>query len=268
MKPIITVGETTTPDGSKFTLHQHDGDFFLRLNGTQLMSSTWTLSERLLADYACPERGPIKVKRVLIGGLGLGFSLQRVLELVGDDAEVVVAELLPEVIRWNREILADLNGHLMDDPRVTIYEGDVYDCIQGAADGSEEKWAAILLDTDNGPTSLVQPQNHRIYGRSGFSMIWNALHPGGTVAFWAAAVEPGFERKLRREGFAAGNHSIKAHERAKKPIHWIYVGTRPVHTGEGKAAGAGAATKAAPVKSAGPAPAAVKAARKPKRRWY
>jgi hypothetical protein len=114
----------------------------------------------------------------------------------------------------------------------------------------------------------VQPQNHRIYGRSGFSMIWNALHPGGTVAFWAAAVEPGFERKLRREGFAAGNHSIKAHERAKKPIHWIYIGTRPVHTGEGKAAGAGAATKAAPVKSAGPAPAAVKAARKPKRRWY
>ncbi|MDP4849705.1 MAG: hypothetical protein NWQ95_05085 [Verrucomicrobiales bacterium] len=70
MKPIITVGETTTPDGSKFTLHRHDGDYFLRLNGTQLMSSTWTLSERLLADYACPERAPIKVKRVLIGGLG------------------------------------------------------------------------------------------------------------------------------------------------------------------------------------------------------
>ena len=262
MKPIITVGETTTPDGSKFTLHRHDGDYFLRLNGTQLMSSTWTLSERLLADYACPERAPIKVKRVIIGGLGLGFSLKRVLELVDDGAEVVVAELLPEVIRWNREILADLNGLLMDDPRVTIYEGDVYDCIREAAEGSAEKWDAILLDTDNGPTSLVQPQNHRIYGRSGFAMIWDSLRPGGTVAFWAAAVEPGFERKLRRDGFVPGNYSIKAHERAKKPIHWIYAGTRPVHTGESKG------DEAVPVKPVTAAVAAVKAARKPKRRWY
>ncbi len=259
MKPIITIGETKTPDGSKFTLHQHDGDFFLRLDGTQLMSSTWTLSERLLADYACPEKAPIKIRRVLIGGLGLGFSLKRVLELVGDDAEVVVAELLPEVIRWNRELLGDLNGHLMDDPRVTIHEGDVYDCIRRAADGTDEKWDAILLDTDNGPTSLVQPQNHRIYGRGGFAMIWDSLSPGARVAFWAAAVEPGFERKLRRDGFVTESYSIKAHERAKKPIHWIYVGFRPVHTGEGKAA------EPTPVT---PTPAVVKAARKPKKRWY
>lgn len=259
MKPIITLGETKTPDGSRFTLHQHDGDFFLRLDGTQLMSSTWTLSERLLADYACPEKAPIKIRRVLIGGLGLGFSLKRVLELVGDDAEVVVAELLPEVIRWNRELLGDLNGHLMDDPRVTIHEGDVYDCIRRAADGTDDKWDAILLDTDNGPTSLVQPQNHRIYGRSGFAMIRDSLSPGARVAFWAAAVEPGFERKLRRDGFVTEGYSIKAHERAKKPIHWIYVGLRPVHTGEGKATGPAPAT---------PAPAVLKAARKPKKRWY
>lgn len=259
MKPIITIGETKTPDGSRFTLHQHDGDFFLRLDGTQLMSSTWTLSERLLADHACPEKAPIKIRRVLIGGLGLGFSLKRVLELVGDDAEVVVAELLPEVIRWNRELLGDLNGHLMDDPRVTIHEGDVYDCIRRAADGTEEKWDAILLDTDNGPTSLVQPQNHRIYGRGGFAMIRDSLSPGARVAFWAATIEPGFERKLRRDGFVTESHSIKAHERAKKPIHWIYVGFRPVHTGEGKAA------EPVPVT---PAPAVVKAARKPKKRWY
>lgn len=268
MKPIITVGETTTPDGSRFTLHRHDGDYFLRLDGTQLMSSTWTLSERLLADHACPERAAIKAKRVLIGGLGLGFSMKRVLELVGDDAGVVVAELLPEVVRWNREILADLNGRLIDDPRVTIYEGDVYDCIRSAADGTGEKWDAILLDTDNGPTSLVQPQNHRIYGRGGFAMIWDALSPGGTVAFWAAAVEPGFERKLRRNGFVTASHSIKAHERAKKPIHWIYTGNRPVHSGEGKIDGTAAPVK--PTKSAPPVAAVAKAKvpRKPKKRWY
>lgn len=271
MKPIITVGETTTPDGSKFTLHQHDGDYFLRLNGTQLMSSTWTLSERLLADHACPERAPITVKRVLIGGLGLGFSLKRVLELVGDEAEVVVAELLPEVVRWNREILADLNGRLLDDPRTILYEGDVYDCIRRAAEGTEKKWDAILLDTDNGPTSLVQPQNRRIYGRSGFAMIWDSLSPGGTVAFWAATVEAGLERRLRRDGFLTANHSIKAHERAKKPIHRIYTGTRPVHTGDG---GTDQAAPARPDKSATSATSGAstrgdgKAVRKPKKRWY
>ncbi|HQZ30127.1 MAG: spermine synthase [Verrucomicrobiales bacterium] len=259
MKPITTVGETITPDGSKFTLHEHDGDFFLRLNGIQLMSSIWTLSERLLADYACPANAPIPMRRVLIGGLGLGFSLKRVLELVGEGAEVVVAELLPEVVRWNREILPGLNGNLLEDPRVVIHEGDVYDCIRGAADGEIPKWDAILLDTDNGPTSLVQPQNHRMYGRSGFSMIFQALAPGGRVSFWAAAVEPGFERKLRRDGFSAAAHSIKAHERAKKPIHWIYVGQRPVHTGTtGVALEAPAVAEVVPVKKA----------RKPKRRWY
>ena len=91
-------------------------------------------------------------------------------------------------------------------------------------------------------------------------MIWGSLSPGGRVAFWAAAVEPGFERKLRRDGFVTESYSIKAHERAKKPVHWIYVGQRPVHTGEGKSIDV-----AAPVT---PTPAVVKAARKPKKRWY
>lgn len=230
MKPVQNLAETRTPDGSKFSLHEHDGDFFLKLNGLQLMSTTATLSERLLADHACAEdaaAGRLAPKRVLIGGLGLGYSLKRVLEIVGPGADVVVAELLPEVVRWNREFLEEVNGHLLDDPRVTIYEGDVFECIRQAADGDIPLWDAILLDTDNGPTSLVQPQNRQIYDRGGFASIWHSLSPGGRVAFWAATREQGFEGRLRRDGFLTEWHAIQAHERAKRAAHRVYVGERP-----------------------------------------
>lgn len=163
----------------------------------------------------------------MIGGLGLGYSLKRVLEIVGPDAEVVVAELLPEVVEWNQKFLVDLTGPLLSDPRTELYQGDVYDRIRSAADGKEEKWDAILLDTDNGPTSLVQPGNKQMYLRSGFEMIRRAIAPGGRVAFWAAGEEPGFEKKLRKNGFRSERHKIKAHERAKKAIHRIYVGELP-----------------------------------------
>lgn len=226
MKPTRTLAETRTPDGSRFSLHEHDGDFFLKLNGLQLMSSTWTLSERDLADHASPRGEAAQSARVLIGGLGLGYSLKRVLELVGPSAEVVVAELLPEVVAWNREFLGDLNARLLDDPRVDLHQGDVYERIRDAAEGKEKPWNAILLDTDNGPTSLVQPGNRQIYTRSGFEMIRRSLVAGGRVAFWAAAEEPGFEKKLRKNGFRSERHTIKAHERAKKPIHRIYVGEK------------------------------------------
>lgn len=227
MKPTTTLGETHTPDGSKFSLHEHDGDFFLKLNGDQLMSSTWTLSERLLADYACPKGEKAEHARVLVGGMGLGYSLKRSLELVGKNGDVVVAELLPEVVQWNRDFLYEENGKLMDDPRTTMYVGDVYDAIREAASGKRKKWDAILLDTDNGPTSLVQPQNKRIYGKQGFAMIRESLAPGGRVAFWAATEEPGFEKRLKRDGFIkTERYMIKAHERAKKPVHRVYVGQR------------------------------------------
>lgn len=227
MKPTNTLGEIRTPDGSRFSLHEHDGDFFLKLDGTQLMSSTWTLSERVLADLACPDKATHPKARVLIGGLGLGFSLKRVLEISGPAWEVVVAELLPEVVAWNREHLAGLNGKLLDDPRVRIHQGDVHDCILRAAEGGRPKWDAILLDTDNGPTSLVQPENRRLYGRGGVARLRDSLRPGGRVAFWAAGEEPGFEKRLQRDGFLTERHSVKAHERARKATHRIYLATKP-----------------------------------------
>ena len=117
MKPFRTLAETTAPDGGRFTLHEHDGEYFMKLNGRQLMSSTSTSSEILLAKLACENLLRHPHPRVLIGGLGLGFSLKAVLSLVGKKAEVHVAELLPEVIEWNRQFLMKLNGALLNDRR-------------------------------------------------------------------------------------------------------------------------------------------------------
>ena len=226
MKPFRTLGQTFTPDGSRFSLHEHDGDYFLKLNGRQLMSSAAASSELLLAQVPCELLTNEPEPRVLIGGLGLGFSLKRVLELTGPGAKVKVAELLPEVVAWNREFLGAVNGRLLDDPRVKVVTDDVYRVIQNAAKGYYD---AILLDVDNGPTSFVQQKNARLYNRRGFSLIARALKPTGKVAFWSACPEPGFIECLARAGFTAEAVPAKAHERAKRAAHVIYVaGLAPV----------------------------------------
>nr|MBA3763687.1 spermine synthase [Chthoniobacterales bacterium] len=121
MIPFRNLAETLTPDGSRVSVHEHDGEYFLKLNSRQLMSSTSTSSELLLADKACAHLHDRAKARVLIGGLGLGFSLKRVLEMIGPAGVVQVAELLPEVVTWNRELLAGVNGRLLDDSRVEVF---------------------------------------------------------------------------------------------------------------------------------------------------
>lgn len=220
MIPFRNLAETKTPDGSKFSLHEHDGEFFLKLNGRQLMGSNSTVSEIMLADLACAFRHRIEAPQVLIGGLGLGFSLRRVLDLTGPKATAHVAELLPEVVDWNRQFLRDLNGNVLEDPRVKVFTGDVYNLISS----SPGKFDAILLDVDNGPTSFVQAQNSRLYRRKGLSVIHNALRPFGRVAIWSAEKEPAFLTLLSSSGFSATEYEAKAHERAKRAAHRIYVG--------------------------------------------
>ena len=222
MKPFETLAETRTPNGSRFSLHRHDGDYFLKQDGRQLMSSTSVVSELLLADLACAFP-PGAARRVLIGGLGLGFSLKRVLELADARWHVEVAELLPAVVAWNREFLGDLNGPLLDDPRVRVRVADVFECIR---DAPRESYDAILLDVDNGPTSMVQPQNARLYQRSGFELLRQSLRSGGRAAFWSAEREPFFHRHLERAGFKVSEVASKAHPRAKRAAHYIYVAAR------------------------------------------
>ncbi len=225
MKPFRTLGETRTPDGARFSLHEHDGEFFLKLNGRQLMGSNATVSEERLAELACAFRPARPAPRVLIGGLGLGFSLRRVLALVGPGATVEVAELLPAVVAWNREFLGALNGALLDDPRVTVFTGDVFDRLQRA--GAAGRYDAILLDVDNGPTSLVQPQNARLYGRQGLAGLRRALTAGGRVTFWSAEGEGAFQARLARAGFRVEAVAVPAHARARRCAHRIYVGEKP-----------------------------------------
>jgi len=142
--------------------------------------------------------------------------MKRALEITGPDAEVVVAELLPEVADWNREHLQHVNGHLMDDPRVKIYLGDVYQAILDAAKGKRKKWDAILLDTDNGPTSLIQPQNKQMYDRRGFGMIFDSLALGARVALWAADEEPSFENAFVSTAFATQSATRLSHTSVPK----------------------------------------------------
>ena len=221
MIPFRNLAEARTPDGSRLTLHEHDGDYFIKLNGRQLMSSTSTASELMLADKSCGQlRGKPNV-RVLIGGLGLGFSLKRVLELIGEDAVAEVAELMPEVVTWNRELLAAVNGRLLEDPRVEVLVDDVFAVMKKA-----QPYDAILLDVDNGPTSFVQSKNRRIYNHRGLGVITRALKRGGRVAFWSADREPAFRETLARAGFQTEEYAAKAHERAKRFAHMIFVAER------------------------------------------
>jgi spermidine synthase len=225
VKPFRTLAETTAPDGGRLTLHEHDGEYFLKLNGRQLMSSTSTSSEILLAKLACENLLRHPHPRVLIGGLGLGFSLKAVLSLVGKKAEVHVAEVQPEVIEWNRQFLMKLNGALLNDRRVQVFAEDVARLIRRA---HEARYDAILLDVDNGPTSFMQQENKRLYSRRGFQRIAAALQPGGRVAFWSATDEESFGEALARAGFRVHVVEAKSHERAKRFEHRIYVGdTKP-----------------------------------------
>ena len=224
MKPFRNLAQTFTPDGARFSLHEHDGEYFLKLNGRQLMSTTSTSSELLLAQLPCEGLADKADACVLIGGLGLGYSLKRVLELVGPKATVQVAELLPEVVAWNREFLGSVNGKLLNDPRVKILERDVFEVIRQAPKPSYD---AILLDVDNGPTSFVQAKNSRLYKRSGFEFISRSLRPGGRVAFWSACEEPGFTDRLSNAGFWAEAVPARAHERAKRFAHMIYLAGKP-----------------------------------------
>lgn len=224
MKPFRTLAETRTPDGSRFTLHEHDGEYFMKLNGRQLMSTSSTASELLLAQESCAGLSRNPNPRVLIGGLGLGFTLKRVLELAGPRATVQVAELLAEVVAWNRDFLRGVNGLLLDDARVEVLVADVFAVIRRSG---INRYDAILLDVDNGPTSFVQSKNSRLYNRRGLGLIWRALQPGGRVAFWSAVDEPEFPGGLARAGFNIEVFPAKPHDRARQSPHRIYVAERP-----------------------------------------
>lgn len=222
MKPITTLATSHTPEGVPLHLIHHDRDHYLMLGGNQLMSTDACASEQRMAELACTAL-PAQ-PRVLIGGFGFGFTLKRVLELCSAHAVVEVAELLPQILEWNKSYLREVNGHLMDDPRVSVKLRDVFDLMDGKP---STRYHAILLDVDNSPDPLVQKGNARLYAKPGLDRIRQSLHPGGRVVFWSANRDEAFARSLKTIFTNVECIAAKAYPKAKRFSHTLFVAERP-----------------------------------------
>lgn len=221
MKVTTTLASARTPDGELLILQEHDGQYFMKVRGVPLMSTIASSSEEMMAELGCagmPDR-----PRVLIGGLGFGFTLRRVLELCGEDAIVDVAELLPVVVEWNREFLSGVNGLLVDDSRVRIHLCDVAEILGKVGEG---RYDVILLDVDNSPDPLVQEGNAGLYDGAGILRAKGALRRGGKIVYWSANEDRSFVRAL---GKVFGNSEAigaKAYPKAKRFTHTLFVAVR------------------------------------------
>lgn len=207
MKRFERLGEAVAPDGTVMKLYRHDGAYTIHADGQELMSTRRHHSEDVLAELVCASLRERDDARVLIGGLGLGFTLRAALRSLAPDARVVVAEIVEEVIRWNRNPDYALAADALQDPRVDLHHADVLDVIQASAGGFD----AIMLDVDNGAAPLTTQGNERLYHAQGIRRAAAALRPGGRLAYWSATEDPGFERALRRAGMAVEVTSARAH---------------------------------------------------------
>lgn len=220
MKPTERLGEARSPDGTKLELLRHDGAYFIRADGVELMSTRRHLSEDRLAEVAC---APLRDKpgvRVLIGGLGLGFTLREALRRLRQDAEVVVAELIAEVIAWNADESYALSAEAMRDPRVRVVHDDVVNVLRAGARGYD----AIMLDTDNGPEGMIMKENGRLYAERGIALTVGALRPAGRVVYWSVGDDPGFVRALRRANLDVQSLRERAYATGST-MHTLYVVT-------------------------------------------
>ena len=226
MKPYVKLAEARLPDGTLFSLHKHDGNFYLKNGRLDLMSTALTFSEQMLAEKGCAALladAPTRPEHphILIGGLGMGFTLKRTLELVASPATIEVAELVPEIIEWNRTFLVEHNGPLLDDPRTEIYQGDLFDCL---AKRGQTLYDAILIDIDDAPDMLITKGNERLYTPKFFQTLRKALALEGQLAFWLAEATPSFEKSLEQAGFHVESFPAKPHAQSKRARHSIVVG--------------------------------------------
>ena len=214
------LGRTRTPDGTDMTLMRRGREVILLADGKPLMSSRMHGSEEALATLACDRARRLGAPSVLVGGLGMGFSLRATLDLLPEDATVVVAELIPAIVTWNREILGDLAGHPLLDRRVVV---DVRDVALTLAE-SEGRFDAVLLDVDNGPTAFAQANNGALYGDAGLRAAKRALRPLGVYAVWSAWDDVKFEHRLRYGGFTVETHRVRGRLKRGGPRHTIFIG--------------------------------------------
>lgn len=219
---LDNLGEATTPDGRKLTLYHRHGDFYIDLDNEQLMSTRDHGSEDALARLACEDLASHDSPRVLIGGLGLGFTLRAALEMLPPRAEVVVAEIMPAVVEWNRTHLKEISGAALTDPRVTVEERDV----QKLLGQRERRYDAIMLDVDNGPDGWCIRSNGRLYDRGGLNDLRDTLKPGGCLAIWSAAPDSAFVKRLHQSGLDGEARTVRSRGH-KGPHFTIFLARKP-----------------------------------------
>jgi spermidine synthase len=202
-------------------LAQRGDEFAIRLRGAELMNSRSHASEETLAKLGCANLGRTSGARVLIGGLGMGFTTRAALDILPRDATITVVEIVPEVVAWNREHLADLARRPLEDPRVTIQIGDVADVIAR----QQDHWHAILLDVDNGPDAFTAPANAKLYGLKGLIAARRALVKGGALAVWSVEDDKKFTDRMRGAALEVDKQKVPARPNSTVK-HVIWVGRR------------------------------------------
>ncbi|HEV7670431.1 MAG TPA: hypothetical protein VGS22_18080 [Thermoanaerobaculia bacterium] len=221
MKPTETLACAHLPDGSELILTRRDGVYRLSLDGQELMASRQFESERQLAQIACAEIADRKAPRVLVGGLGFGYTLRAALDHLPKTATVMICELFAFLIEAHRDPafgVGDLAGRPLEDPRVTTVERDVRTLL-----GRPERFDAILLDVDNGPWAFTVPSNEHLYSAAGLDALRRSLTPGGVLAIWSAEPSPEFAQRMSRGGFAVRTERVAARPGSRRR-HSIFLG--------------------------------------------
>lgn len=219
----VVLGQATVPDGVELRLVQYGADFAILLEDNELMSTNANASEEALAVMTCEKLADRKAPQLLIGGYGMGFTLRAALAMLEDDAGIVVAEIVPEILAWARGPMQEITGGCLDDPRVHVVDEDVALLIASALDAYD----AILLDVDNGPEGLTRRYNDGLYSVSGLQRAMRALRPGGILAIWSASPEPAFTQRLRDGGYQITETTVRAEADDKGLHHHIWFARRP-----------------------------------------
>jgi spermidine synthase len=218
MPPWVTLDRARSTDGGELALARRGAQFAIRVDGMELMNSDSHGSEEKLAHHGCAGLRAVRGARVLIGGLGMGYTARAALDALGPDARVDVVELVGAVVRWNRDVIGHLAKEPLDDGRVRVIEGDVAHAIARARGAYD----AILLDVDNGPTALTSFTNKGLYAPDGLRAALRALRPRGTVAYWSAFMASPFTTRLREAGADVELKRVRAHAGSEaRHVLWL-----------------------------------------------
>jgi len=216
--------DSASEHGGTLRLYQRGEEFSIRVDSQgELMNSRAHHSEEALAELACSRIASHDNPHLLVGGLGMGFTLRAALTHASSGAQVMVAELMPAVVRWNRDYLGGLADSPLNDPRVTVMEQDIGKVMRKHRNGFD----AIMLDVDNGPDSFTCDNNEILYGERGLCNAFDALKPNGVLTVWSAAPDAPFGQRLRKIGFDMEERKVQAHPAQRSRPHTIWIATRP-----------------------------------------